>query len=134
MSNQTDLQVREKQQIDERNGESTWEGRFYRPDVDIYGDDDNIVMLMDLPGASREGLDIDLRERILTLTARVDPVPPELEPLSTEFWVGGYQRRFTLTDDIDQDNIEAKLSDGVLMLVLPRAEHARPRKIEVRAG
>lgn len=129
-----ELEVSQKQAIDESSGEATWEGPMYRPEVDIYSTEDRIVLLTDMPGVEREQLDVDLRERVLTLVGRVADVPGDYAPVNTEYGVGGYVRRFTLADDIDQDGIEATLKDGVLQLVLPRAKEALPRKIEVRTA
>jgi len=130
----TDLEVREKQAVDESQGEATWEGPMFRPDVDIYSTPEHIVLLTDLPGVKQENLDIDLREGVLTLVGHAEEAPEGFVPASVEYRTGGYVRRFTLADDVDSDGIEAVLKDGVLKLILPRAKAARPRKIEVQLG
>lgn len=71
----------------------------------------------------------------LTIEGRVRPGEFEnLKPLYVESGVGGYHRQFTLGRKIDRDGIEAQLKNGVLVLTLPKAEHARLRRIEVKAA
>lgn len=130
----TELEVREKLEVEKSQGETTWEGSFFHPDVDIHATEDRIVLLADMPGVQRDNLDIDLREGVLSLVGRITDVSDDFKPLHEEYRVGGYARRFTLSDDIDADKIEASLKDGVLELVLPKAEKALPRKIEVQLG
>jgi len=131
---ETDLEIRDKQAVDQSHGEATWQGPMFSPEVDIYSTDEQIVLLTDMPGVRRDNLDIDLREGILTIVGRVDDVAEGFNAVSQEYRVGGYVRRFTLADDVDVDGIDATLKDGVLKLVLPRAKEALPRKIEVRLG
>ena len=130
----TEIEVREKQEVEASQGEATWEGTFFTPDVDIYSTDEGITVLADVPGVTADGLDIDLREGVLTLIGKVPAVDGGLRPVRGEYRVGGYLRRFTLSDDVDADGIEASLDAGVLTLTLPKAEKAKPRKIQVRAG
>ena len=88
-----------------------------------------------MPGVKAQDLDIDLRENVLTLTGRVSP--PELTGQShvlREYEPGTFFRQFTLGSTIEQSKIDAKLTDGVLRLELPKAEKARPRQIAVRTG
>lgn len=134
MSQSTDIEVRDKQEVDASSGEATWEGVFFTPDVDIYASDERIVLQADMPGVSSDRLDVDLRDGALTLTGRVEGGTEGFELRREEYRVGGYSRRFTLSDDIDADRIEATLRDGVLTLVLPKAEKALPRKIQVSVG
>ena len=82
-----------------------------------------------------DAISIDLRDSVLTLTGDVKPWEgPDESDVLVEFEIGKYQRQFTLSDVIDQENIDARLEDGVLRLTLPKAEKARPRKITVSAG
>ncbi len=125
-----DMEITDKKAIDKGDGEAMHEGVRYVPDVDIVETDDAITMWVDLPGVTRENVDIDLQENILTLTGMVDG-PPEARPVYSEYEVGGFQRRFTLGEKIDQDNISAKLDNGVMTLTLPKAAPHKPRKIEI---
>ncbi len=130
----TEIEVRDKQEVEKTQGEATYEGPFFSPDVDIHATEDKLILLADMPGVAREDLEIDLREGVLTLLGRVGEAPEGFQLVREEYRVGGFTRRFTLSDDIDGERIEASLKDGVLRLVLPKAEKALPRRIEVRAG
>jgi HSP20 family molecular chaperone IbpA len=126
-----EIAVREKEQIAPTEGEPTREGVYYTPAVDIYADDEAITVTADLPGVKQEDLDIDLKEGVLTVTGHVAPPEGRLKPVYREYGIGGYTRRFTVGDKIDQAAISAKLENGVLELTLPKAERLKPRKIEV---
>lgn len=127
-----ELQVAEKQAIEQRAGEPTREGLMWVPLVDIIEDANTITLRADLPGVTRDGVDIDVREGVLTLNATVAPTPENWAPVYSEYRIGGYSRRFTLGEQIDQTRISASMDSGVLTLVLPKAEAAKPRKIEIR--
>lgn len=115
--------------------ESTRPGRVFSPAVDIYETDDALTLVADMPGVRAEHLDIDLRENVLTIDGRVDVRTNENErPLMQEYAIGSYRSEFRLTELIDRDRIAASLKDGVLRLTLPKAERARPRKIEIRGA
>jgi len=113
--------------------EQTRSGPVYTPAVDIFEDDQGITVLADMPGVKADALEIDLRESVLTLSGSV--VPPEC-PNETavlrEYHSGIFFRQFTLAESIDQAKIDAQLKDGVLRLVLPKVEKAKPRQITVR--
>lgn len=126
-----ELEVSQKKEIDTREGEPTRAGSWYVPEVDITQNDDAIVLYADLPGVRSENLDIDVRDDVLTLTAEVEPLQANRKMVWREYDVGGFQRRFTLGERIDQSKIEAKLVDGVLTLTLPKAEAHKPRKIQI---
>ena len=115
--------------------EQTRPGPVYSPAVDIFENDASITVLADMPGVKPRDLDIDLRENVLTLTGRVSAsdVAGQQQVLR-EYEPGTFFRQFTLGSAIEQSKIDAKLSDGVLRLELPKAERARPRQIAVRTG
>ena len=86
-------------------------------------------------GAQAQELKIDLRESVLTLTARVTaPEGPNESDVLREYRSGTFFRQFTLSETVDQTSIDAKLTDGVLRLELPKVQKARPRQITVRAS
>jgi len=126
-----ELEVTEKKAIEPTIGEPTREGVMYTPQVDIVEDPSSITVFADLPGVKRDNLVIDVREGVLSLTATVDPLPDHWQPTYREYQEGGYDRRFSLGDRIDTDKINAKLENGVLALVLPKAEAQKPRKITI---
>lgn len=115
--------------------EQTHPGPVYSPPVDIFESDERISLLADMPGVKAKDLKIDLRESVLTLSAPVTTAEAESEtPLLREYGTGSYFRQFTLSDQIDQTKIDAKLNDGVLRLELPKLEKAKPRQITVRVN
>jgi HSP20 family protein len=126
-----ELQVTEKKTLEPTGGEPTREGIWYLPQADIIEDAETITLYADLPGVTKDHLTIDVREGILTLTGSVAPIDKRFTNLYREYEPGGFTRRFTLGEKIDQDKISAKLDNGVLTLTLPKAEAAKPRKIKV---
>jgi HSP20 family molecular chaperone IbpA len=126
---QQELAVREKQELATRE-ERTVPGRFYVPHSDVYETEEALAVVMEVPGVAREAVQIELREDVLRVEARVDPAKYEgLEPVYTEYGVGHWARAFALPDRVDRERIEARLEDGVLTLTLPKAAEARPRRI-----
>jgi len=131
---QSNIQTAEKRELASE-AEQTQEGPVFQPAVDIFEKADGIVVLADMPGVRTEQLSIDLRESVLTIRGQVTPPEGENEAgVAREFAWGSYYRQFTLAESIDQSKIEAKLSDGVLRLELPKVEKAKPRQITVKAG
>lgn len=139
MSNQNketagnEIAVHDKKTIEKAEHEPTKTGVSYLPVVDIFETEEALTLSADLPGVKKESLDIDLNDRHLTITGLVDESPPRLRPLYTEYGVGGFRRSFELGDTIDRKGISASLKDGVLTLVLPKADKLKPRKIEISA-
>ena len=126
------LQVKPKQETKEH--EATRPGRTFVPDVDIFEDDTALWLWVDVPGAGQEGISVELVEGVLTIEARVSLGEyAGLTPVATEYNVGPYARRFSLprSQRYDQENITARLSDGVLEVKIPRLPDAKPRKIQV---
>ncbi len=113
--------------------EQTRPGAVYSPAVDIFENEKAITVLADMPGVKAQDLKIDLRESVLTLTGRVTPPDAAKESsVLREYQSGTFFRQFTLSETIDQSKIDAKLTDGVLRLELPKVEKARPRQITVK--
>ena len=107
--------------------------RFLKPAVNILEEESGLLLTADLPGACKQTLDIRLEKGILTITA---PVPNGLpgRPIYSEFEWTPYYRQFQIPDLINQADVRAQLSDGVLTLHLPKAEAAKPRRIEVSSA
>ena len=125
------LQPRAKQAAAET---GTHEGRWFEPDVDIYETAEALVLRADVPGAKAEDIETDLKDNLLTVSARTAPVAGPWRSLYTEYADGHWQRQFRLGQSIDQTRIAATVKDGVLTLTLPKAERARARKIQVQVG
>lgn len=130
-----EMTVKEKKALEEGAKESTRPGQVFVPAVDILENEEEIIILADMPGVTSKSVDIDLRESVLTIQGRISPVEGEKEvTVYREFDWGDYLRQFTLSDAIDQEKITAKMDQGVLRLTLPKAEKRKPQKIQVTAG
>ena len=115
--------------------EQTRPGPVYSPAVDIFENENAITVLADMPGVKAQDLEIDLRESVLTLVGRITvPETPNESNVLREYQSGSFFRQFTLSETINQARIDAKLTDGVLRLELPKVEKAKPRQITVRTG
>jgi HSP20 family protein len=127
-----ELAPKEKQEVHEK--EQTRPGRTYLPDVDIYEDEHALWFLADMPGVAQEQVEVELHDNVLRLEGRVSLDQYEgLTPAYTEYNVGNYLRRFTLssTQHFDRDRIVARLVNGVLEVKLPKTEAAKPRRIPI---
>jgi HSP20 family protein len=115
--------------------EPTRSGPLYTPAVDIFETEHSITVLADMPGVEADNLTIDLRESVLTLTGRVTATAgPKENVILREHQAGTFQRQFTLSEAIDQSKIDARLTDGVLRVELPKIEKAKPRQIAVKTA
>jgi HSP20 family molecular chaperone IbpA len=136
MTNEKTHEVQTLQESDAGTAvEQTRPGPVFVPAVDIFEENDRLTLLADMPGVKPDDLKIDLHESVLSMTGEVED--PEGEAESTvfrEYRFGTFYRQFTLSNKIDQGKIEASLTDGVLRLVLPKAEASRPREIEIKTG
>lgn len=129
------MEVQKEEVTTPEGTERTRECQCFVPRADIYELDDQIVIVADVPGATEKSVDITLEKDILTLSAYIEPLELEgYSPAYAEYEVGDYQRSFRLPDQVDRENIEAVLKDGVLRLFLPKAPQAKTRKIEVKAN
>jgi HSP20 family protein len=110
-------------------------GNVYLPNIDISEDKDNIYIVADMPGVGDKDVNITLENDVLTIEGKVTPLSFEGHEIGySEYGVGDYFRSFVLTEVIDRNKIEATIKDGVLLIVLPRAETAKPRHIPIRAA
>ena len=106
----------------------------YAPRVDIVESEDALEILADMPGVTKDSVEVTLEQRVLTIRGRAGTSVPEgLAPLYLEYEPGDYERSFTLTDAVDLAGIEARVRSGVLHLRLPKAGPAKQQRIEVKA-
>jgi HSP20 family molecular chaperone IbpA len=128
----TELEVKQPQ---EQSTERTRSGRVYRPYVDIVEGKGELLLVADMPGARNESIDIQFEDGILTLQAKVEPrYYDKAKVLLQEYGIGDFYRTFRVSEQIDASRINAEYAHGVLTVHLPRAEAAKPRKIEVKAS
>lgn len=109
-------------------------GTTNRPAVmpmDAWREGERFVIEFDLPGVSAESIDLDVERNVLTVRAERTARNGDWQALAAERPRGVFSRQLVLGDNLDLDRIEAGYADGVLRLVIPVAEKARPRKIEV---
>ncbi|SEC90774.1 HSP20 family protein [Nocardioides exalbidus] len=109
-------------------------GTTNRPAVmpmDAWREGDRFVIEFDLPGVSAESIDLDVERNVLTVRAERVARNGDWEALAAERPRGAFSRQLVLGDNLDLDHIEASYTDGVLRLVVPVAERAKPRKIQI---
>ncbi|MGC9348499.1 MAG: Hsp20/alpha crystallin family protein [Anaerolineae bacterium] len=132
------IEVQEKEVVPEaaeRAPEGVRDRVAFIPRADIYETDDDIVVVADMPGVDAESVDITLEDNILSINGYTKDWQPEGYQLTyAEYRVGDYRRRFTLSERIDREGIEAKMTDGVLRLHLPKVEEAKAKKITVQTA
>ncbi len=117
----------------QRSGEPAPERWVRTPLIDIFENEQGLVLRADLPGVTAEGLELQVQDNRLTLFGRVSStVPDGAELIHQEYHIGDFLRSFILSDDVDHENISAKLNNGVLEVVLPRIPRAKPRKISIQ--
>jgi HSP20 family molecular chaperone IbpA len=102
------------------------------PDVDIYEDAEGICVQADMPGVSKDRLEIEVNKDALTVEgdARID-MPDGLEALWADVRSTRYRRTFVLSAELDTSRVDAKRKDGVLSIRIPKRAEAKPRRIEV---
>ncbi len=127
---ETAMQKRENQMVNIP--ERIDQGVYYTPMVDIIETHDAFIFQADMPGVKAGDVDITFDDSVLTIEGRVQPrQPADQRYVWQEYGVGHYYRQFTLNTPIDADGIRAEYRNGTLNLHVPKAEHARTRKIEV---
>lgn len=103
------------------------------PAVDVYENSDELLLLVDVPGATNEGIDVQLDKGQLTISAkRSEDASGSL--VAGEYRASDYHRVFSVPQGIDATKIDAQLGGGVLRLKLPKADSVKPRRIEVKQG
>ena len=91
-----------------------------------------LTVVLEMPGVDRNSIEASVEDDIVTIAGRIDFTKYEgMQPVYTEYNVGNYARSFEISNKIDQSRISAQMKDGVVTLVLPKAEQAKSRKIQV---
>jgi HSP20 family molecular chaperone IbpA len=103
------------------------------PPVDVIEDAAGITLYADLPGVPKDKLSLHVEADTLTIEGEVDlDIPEGMEASHAEVSLPRYRRVFTLSKELDADKVAAEFAQGVLKLRIPKAEHAQPRRIEVK--
>ncbi len=132
MASTQDLQVQKKREL-ENKGEATIPARMFVPAADIFEGENDLTVILEMPGVEKSNVDIHVEDGVLNVEGRLDLTKYQgLRPLYTEYNIGHYSRSFRLSNKIDQSKIAAEMKDGVLSLKLPKVEEAKPRTIQVK--
>jgi len=103
------------------------------PPVDVIEDASGITLYADLPGVPKDKLHLQVEADTLTIEGEIDlEMPAGMEASHAEVNLPRYRRVFTLSKELDANKVGAEFSQGVLKLTIPKAEHAQPRKVEVK--
>jgi HSP20 family molecular chaperone IbpA len=104
----------------------------FEPAADVVEKPDALHLVLDMPGVDQKGLEVTVEDHVLRVRGTTaEPETAGTRPVHREFEPGDYERSFRLTPDLDEGRIAASLKNGVLRLVLPKREEAKPRKISV---
>ena len=130
-----ELQTQQKREV-QQNAEPTKPMKQFIPTVDIYEDENSVTLLAEMPGVSKNGVEIKLDDGNLFIEGvmQSDQEMTGKTVLLQEYEVGNFVRKFSVSETIDQDKIEAVMANGILKLVLPKIKPAEPKKIEIKAG
>jgi HSP20 family molecular chaperone IbpA len=118
-----------------RSAEAAREQAALLPPVDVIEDATGITLYADLPGVPKDKLNLHVDGDTLTIEGEMDiAVPQGMEATHAEVSLPRYRRVFTLSKELDTGKLSAELKQGVLKLHIQKAEHAKPRRIEVSTG
>lgn len=123
--------TRSGQQVEPGREGTRAQERYVVPPVDIYETQEGLVLMSDLPGVSREDLDVRVDNNVLTFQGKTAHAAPG-DAVYREYELVNFFRQFELSERVDQEKIAAELKHGVLTLRLPKAEKAKPRQIAVK--
>jgi HSP20 family protein len=127
-----ELQVQKKRELENKE-ETTIPARIFLPAADIYEAENDLTVILEMPGVEKKNVDIRMEDGVLNVEGRLDLTKYQgLQPLYTEYNIGHYARSFRLSSKIDQNKIAAEMTDGVLSLKLPKVEEAKSRTIQVQ--
>ena len=105
------------------------------PPVDVIEDAEGITLLADLPGVAKDQLHLRVERDQLDIEAELQlPAVEGLQPLHAEVTRQFYRRTFTLSKELDAEQVTAEMNQGVLRVRIPKAAHAQPRRVEVRVA
>jgi len=117
--------------------ESEWTKnlKVFTPKVDIYETPATMVLIADVPGVDENSVEVILDKNVLTIHGTVGQTEAKGRRIYyAEYDVGDYQRTFTLSEEVDRENIEASVKNGVLRVVLHKAAPVQAKKIAIKAG
>lgn len=112
------------------------ENSIWRPNVDIYETEDSYVLKADIPGMKKEDIKIDVKDNTLTFKGekKFEEKTEKDNYVRIERSYGSFTRSFTLSDNVDPENIEAAYKDGVLEITLKKKEESKPKEISIEVN
>jgi HSP20 family protein len=105
---------------------STWS-----PAIDVYQDKDQFTVVAEVPGMKKEELNLSLHNGVLTISGERKREEKSEQGFRSERFVGRFQRSVTLPASVDPSKVKANYQDGLLKVVLPKSEEAKPKQIDV---
>jgi HSP20 family protein len=137
MAEQTAALTTEKTVSPDKKGEKSLATRddaiYIAPPVDIFENDASLIVVVDMPGVHKDGVDIRIDDDILTIKGNAK-YAQQANVMRQEFTLQNYYRQFQLSDEVDQNKISAESNNGVLTITLPKAEKSKPKQIKVKVG
>jgi HSP20 family protein len=131
MSENTSMQAPESSEMQDTRAPQT----ALLPPVDIYEDAEGIVLKADLPGVSRDRLSVQVDKDTLVIEGEAAiEMPDDMEALYADLRTTQFRRSFTLSRELQVDQIDAQMQDGVLTLKVPKRAELQPRKIQIKVG
>lgn len=103
---------------------------YFQPATDVRETENHIVIQFDMPGVSGDNVDLTIEKGTLTVTGKADP-EEQGTAVYRETHIGDYQRTFTLSDDVDMEDVTAEMNAGVLTVQVAKAEKAKPKRVEI---
>ena len=121
-NDERDVQTREETRSKEK---------YIRPAVNIIETEEGLILTADIPGAAKESLDVNVEKGILTISAPTSHTMPG-QPVYQEFELANYYRQFSIPESLDHGKAKADFTNGILTLTVPKAEAAKPKRIDVK--
>ena len=129
MNAQDTLSKKEHSEVTRREDHS----QYYQPAVDIKETPEEVILQFDMPGVSKDNVDLTVDKGLLTVTGKADKEETGTA-VYRETRVGDYRRQFNLTKDVDPERISAEMEAGVLTVKIHKPEKVKPKKIEITSG
>jgi len=109
---------------------------YWQPPVDVFENDESIILLIELPGIKKEAVSINIEKNLLSVVAnKEDLEKDDSDKISMkEILRGKFKRDFVVPSGVEREKIEAEFKNGILKLTLPKKEEAKPREIEISIG
>ena len=116
-------------------GVNPMQGTAY-PKVNVYEYDDKVGVVAEIPGIDKKNLDVEVEEGIMTIKGNKHGFDEDTEAtvLRRELKHSAFERKFTLGESLDGDNIKANFKDGLLSIEIPKLEPEKPKKTFVKIG